>query len=228
MLGLAFSIGRNRISATKPDMTKQRHDAWTRRPTVTKARSVRAVSADRSSPLSEPICQNLPAQNQAVGVIPHANNAIRELAKTETAPNAAQITAAARSLARQPRNQPRRWTGWLHGQHCWRGRLIVLPDGEIAPLFWTWRKRVLLKNHMDKEFRDWAVWARRWEEDVRLYKNPSAVTLGQRKRGVRERPSIKKLEAARRNGCLPPRPGSRPRGRPRATPSTELSPACTL
>jgi hypothetical protein len=93
--------------------------------------------------------------------------------------------------------------------------LIVLPDGEIAPLLWTCRKRVLLRNHLDKEFRDWAVWARRWEKGIQLYKNPSAVILGQRKRGVKEQPSEAKARAARRNGCLPPRPGSKPRGRPR-------------
>jgi hypothetical protein len=50
---------------------------------------------------------------------------------------------------------------------------------------------------------------------IRRFKNPAAVLLGSRKRGIKERPSVTKASAARHNGNLPVRPGSRPRGRPK-------------
>jgi len=50
---------------------------------------------------------------------------------------------------------------------------------------------------------------------LRRYRLPEAVLLGQLKRGVKEVASAAKAAASRSNGRLPPRPGSRPRGRPR-------------
>jgi hypothetical protein len=135
--------------------------------------------------------------------------------ETRSAPSPEMLSAAARTLARLPRNQPRKYTGWLGDRHCWRGQLVVLPDGEVAPLIWCNRGRVLLRNYRAMPFPDWLRWAARREHEVRPYKNPSAVLLGSRKLGVKERPSARKAEAARRNGKMPVRPGSRPRGRPR-------------
>ena len=123
---------------------------------------------------------------------------------------------AARALASWPRNQPREWTGFLCGSRCWRGRLLILPDGEIAPLLWASRGRVLLLNYRDLDVRDYLLWSRRLEAEVRLYHHPEAVILGSRKRGIKERASPLKAAAARRNSSLPPKPGSRPRGRPPA------------
>jgi hypothetical protein len=134
------------------------------------------------------------------------------------------ISEAARRLAKLPRNQPRKLTGWLHGQQCWRGRLLALPDGEVAPLYWCCRGRVLLAGYRDDplvdentEFIKHLLWAVRREKDVRLYKRPEAVLLGSGKAGVKERPSLRKQEAARANGRQPPKAGSRSRGRPRTS-----------
>ena len=52
-------------------------------------------------------------------------------------------------------------------------------------------------------------------DDLNIYRLPAAIELGKSKRGVRERPSARKGIASRINGCAPPRPGSRPRGRAR-------------
>jgi len=123
-------------------------------------------------------------------------------------PTATEISAAARSLARLRRTQPRKWTGWLHGEHCWRGRLVVLPGGEAAPLIWCGRKRILLQNIHDLPFREWLLWGARREKEVKLFRHPSAVALGRMKRGVRERKSEAKARAARLNGLR----GGRPRG----------------
>jgi hypothetical protein len=138
------------------------------------------------------------------------------------------ISQAAHTLAAMPRRIKRKWTGWLHGEHCWRGRRIVLPNGEVAPLLWCSRGRVLLQNSRDLPFRDWLAWAARREHEVRVYKHPSAIALGQRKKGLRECPSEQKSEAARRNGRQPVRKGSRPRGRPpsRTIPCGVPSPPC--
>lgn len=54
--------------------------------------------------------------------------------KTKSAPDPAQAAEAGRALAQLPRNQPRKWTGWLHGIHCWRDRRVVLPNGEVTEL----------------------------------------------------------------------------------------------
>ena len=80
--------------------------------------------------------------------------------------------------------------------------MVVLTDGEVAPVMWACRGRVLLQNYRDLPFGEWLFWAARREKDVILYKNPAAVALGQRKRGVLERPSAAKLRAARANGKL--------------------------
>ena len=119
------------------------------------------------------------------------------------------------------RNASKRWTGWLHRQHFWCGRFLLLPDGEIAPLLWANRGRVLLLNYRDLEFNDYLLWARRQEKEVRLYRHPEAVLLGSQKLGVKERRSASKAAAARRNGGLPPRLGSKPRGRPRRNASLD-------
>jgi len=135
--------------------------------------------------------------------------------ESESAPAPEIVSDAARTLARLPRNQPRKLTGWLHGQHCWRGRLLALPDGEVAPLLWCSRGRVLLRNYRDLELPDFLRWGGRREHDVRFHKCPEAVLLGSRKAGVKERPSTRKQQAAQRNGAMPARAGSRRRGRPK-------------
>ncbi len=133
-------------------------------------------------------------------------------AETEFAAAPHEISAAARALGRLPRHH-KRWTGWLHGQHCWRERLVVLPGGEVAPLIWCSRGRVLLRNVNDLPVAEWLIWGARRAQEVTLFRHPAAVALGRMKRGVREKKSEAKTRAARANGFKPARNGRR-RGRP--------------
>ena len=133
-------------------------------------------------------------------------------------PDRQQISQAARALRALPRKGTKRWTGWLHGQHFWRGRPVQLPDGQVVGVLWTCRGKILLQDEGDLDFLSWALWAARKQGDVKVFKHAAAVALGKLKRGVTENPSIRKAEAARRNGKRPCRPGRR-RGRTASAPT---------
>jgi hypothetical protein len=124
-----------------------------------------------------------------------------------------QLAAAASQMAKLPRKRPRTWTGWIGGSHCWRGRKVILPDGRVEEVYAAHRGLVGLAIPQSGNFHPRELLFR--ADQLRLWSHPAAVALGQAKHGVKERPSLKKAEAARRNGCCPPRSGSRPRGRPR-------------
>ncbi len=136
--------------------------------------------------------------------------------ETEIATSFISASEAGRALARLRRHQPRKWTGWLHGRHFWRGRPVILPGGEVAPVMWCRRGKLLLQNDADLPFRTWLLWAAWREEQVQVFKDPAAVALGKRKLGVRERPSLLKAATARANGKMPARRGRR--GRPPRAP----------
>ena len=131
----------------------------------------------------QPLCREVPAASGNKSATPE------------------EIKAAARALAGL-RYHKKRWTGWLHGYHCQRGQPLVLESGEVAELAWCCRGRVLLKIRRDMEFSEYLRWGARREHQVQLVKRPEAVAVGRMKRGVRERPSLRKQEAARRNGKL--------------------------
>lgn len=128
------------------------------------------------------------------------------------------IRDAAASLARRPRGSTRRWTGFINGEWTWRGREIELPDGTRAFIYGALRGKVVWSRDpicLPGGQREVPAWGALPGSAVQFVKNPFARLLGSQKRGVRERPSPAKTEAARVNGRKPPRPGSRPRGRPR-------------
>ena len=132
-------------------------------------------------------------------------------AKTEYAkPTIEEISAAASLIAMQPRYQNKKWSGYIHGKRIRRRSLFALPTGETLPAMFVLRGKVYVYREGSERFID------RFDgrEVVRI-KNPAAVLLGRLKRGKHEEPSERKASAARRNGSCPPRPGSRPRGRPR-------------
>jgi hypothetical protein len=143
-------------------------------------------------------------------------NQLEEIPTTlDTFDRAATRSMAAFILGCMPkRRRPRRWTGWIGDQHVWRWRKVIVPDGRVGHIYGCLRALCIVRldapfsieGFKDQIFR---------VSELRLYKHPAAVTLGQAKRGARERKSERKAAAARKNGCLPPRPGSRPRGRPR-------------
>jgi hypothetical protein len=88
-----------------------------------------------------------------------------------------------------------------------------LPNGEIAPVYWCSRNRVLLQPN-GRDHASYVMWAARNANEVQLFKNREAEMLGRLKRGIKERPSAAKAAAARMNGVRPCAPGKH-RGRPR-------------
>jgi hypothetical protein len=147
------------------------------------------------------------------------------LAEFETPPFDAsaashQVSAAARALASLPRRPRRHWSGWLDPKNpdsrIWRGRRIVLPNFEVCYAYGCTRNKVVWSRH-DQGLQggfcgepfEWGVLP---ASAVRPWKNPHAVALGRQKRGIHEKPSLAKQNAARANGRRPTRPGRR-RGR---------------
>ena len=129
------------------------------------------------------------------------------------------IRVAARALPRSPKNT--HWlTGWLDDRTRLRHKQPVLtPEGETMLVVAAKRGEVLV---MTPEEAPLGVSPFRLLQahEVRIAKNQHAVLLGSLKRGVREKPSKRKAEAARRNGCCPCRPGKK-RGRPATFRSTQ-------
>lgn len=136
----------------------------------------------------------------------------------ERARQAARVSLAGEALGRlrveAKTRPPRVFTGRIGSSRGWRNMPVVLLNGSVGTLI--------------AAFRGWAAVA--WHDPFRIqpnridyflvselqrFKSPAAVMLGSRKKGVVEKPSEKKARTARSNGRCPPRPGSRPRGRPR-------------
>jgi hypothetical protein len=113
------------------------------------------------------------------------------------------------------RRKRRKWTGYLaDGSRAWIGRRVILPNETVAEIVAVRRGCAAIRQ--DNPF---SVFGCRFglfkTADLRTYKCPAAVALGRAKLGVKERPSARKDVTSARNGCQPPRPSSRPRGRPR-------------
>lgn len=104
-------------------------------------------------------------------------------------------------------------TGKVFGRRARVGMFVLLPSGQIGRLtkalrgtaFVTWTDPRLLRPEQHAALQ---------AGELRPFKLPAAVVLGGAKKGIQEKKSIRKLEAARRNGTRPPRVGSRRRGRP--------------
>lgn len=133
----------------------------------------------------------------------------------------ADVSIAASILAKlrnESKNRPRRiYTGRVGDRRAWRKMRVVLPDGKVGDLimalrdlaFVTWRDEFALRPDQYGVFRT---------DELRRFKLPAAAILGAAKRGSKERVSERKARTSRLNGCRLPRPGSRPRGRPRSSP----------
>jgi len=127
------------------------------------------------------------------------------------------ISASARALAFLPRRPWRRWTGWLDDR--WRGyrdQPVLMPGGKPAYLFGALRGQAVITLDRGQLLGGWGDGPFRWAlvpaSTVRPLLNPAAQVLGKLKTGRKERPSLLKAEAARRNGRMPCRDGRR-RGR---------------
>jgi hypothetical protein len=126
--------------------------------------------------------------------------------------NTIEISAAASALAKLSRNTYRPWTGWINGKHMRRYDLVIVPNGQVRPIYGAVRRQVIVLIDPVPEHGLPAEIFRAAE--LIVYKNPNAALLGSLKRGRKEAPSDKKRKACRINGRKPPRSGRRPRGRP--------------
>ena len=131
------------------------------------------------------------------------------MSQTESvAPTPADIQAAARTLAGSPRNKKSPWTGYLNGERLKRGWLVRVPTGEVLPAYLVRRSKVLV-TLPDTPQHSGRIFERYPASSVTRVKLPAAQLLGRRKAGVKEKPSLRKKESARRNGTRPCRPGKR-------------------
>jgi hypothetical protein len=207
--GVLHRWGRNHVTATKVHRersarAKRCADAGSTFPQVGETGTTPAVNQFCFILLGQPS----PAPTLAV-----------ESRKTKTAPEPAQVTAAARSLALLPRHPRRQWSGLIDRVRSFRNMLIRLPDGRVVYALGARRGRVVFTSQADGPIgsldgvgRDWGATS---ADLVAVVKNPMAAILGSRKRGMKEAPSARKQAAARANGRCPVRAGRRPRGRPR-------------
>ncbi len=139
-------------------------------------------------------------------------------------PSADEIHGAACAMARIPRDRNRPLTGSLHGVRMRRLTPVNLPGGVVQDAYVVRRGWVYVVLPDTPEYQG-RLFDRYPKRDVQIHRSPHAVLLGRLKKGVRERPSLKKQKAARQNGCKPPRRGSRPRGRPRNNQASAMSPS---
>jgi len=133
----------------------------------------------------------------------------------------AEISIAGESLAKlrqeAKHRPPRVYTGRVGRKRGWRGMPVILPRGQIGNLIMALRGIAVIAWNDPLNITPNRIGYFR-VRDLLRFKTPAAVLLGSLKKGVTETPSLRKANAARCNGCAPPRPGNRPRGRPRATP----------
>jgi hypothetical protein len=223
-LGLAFSFGRNWISATKPAPEVRRPMVSRRRRTVKSLRSNRGVSVGKVSVPQEVGygAQKVDFQMDRVPLALSPRPVDAE--QTESGNDTQRVTEAARRLARLPRQAVRRWSGWISDDVCsFHNMPVALPGGRRVFVFGVLRGRLVFTSVPDGPVGDAGGIGTSWgvipASTVQIVKDENAVILGKCKAGVKEVFSPRKAQAARRNCDLPPRPGSRPRGRPRKSSS---------
>jgi hypothetical protein len=132
----------------------------------------------------------------------------------EAASRAGRTLAIQRRVTRQGADL-RTWTGVVfNGKRSWVGQQVILPNGTTGWIKKAQANYVCVRTAVSDPV-DGPIHEYLEPTALRPYKSPEAVLLGSRKRGKREKPSAAKAAASRRNGAMPVRPGSRPRGRPR-------------
>ncbi|HEY3855688.1 MAG TPA: hypothetical protein VGO67_14965 [Verrucomicrobiae bacterium] len=149
---------------------------------------------------------------QIVGQEFHDDDATEDLQQTKCVPTRDEVRSAAQQLATLPRGR-KKWSGWLNDrERIWRDRKVLV-DGQPAFAYGALRGQVVYFRDVPREMESgrWGVVA---ANRVRVWRNPAAQLLGRLKAGRKERPSLLKAEAARRNGKMPCREGKR-RGRKR-------------
>jgi len=217
-LGLIFGRGRNELAVTRSQRAPTRRRTQRRKGTVSKSTVFSAVSADNLQPATAKPEFQQPVGFQRFRKTPASYLPSVGAEETETAPDPALVAQAARSLASLPRRPRRRWSGLIGRVRSYRNMPIQLPDGRVVYALGARRGRVAYTSQPDGPIgsldgvgRDWGVIR---ADLVAVVKNPMALILGARKRGVCEVPTAAKAAACRVNGCRPVHAGRR-RGRPR-------------
>jgi hypothetical protein len=110
----------------------------------------------------------------------------------------ADISFAAAELARLPRRvkAKRVYTGRVFGRRGWKGMPVLLPTGQTAALRRVVRGIATVSWHDEQSLRPIQYGALEIAE-LRKLRHPAATLLGGLKRGITERASPKKAEAAR-------------------------------
>ena len=134
----------------------------------------------------------------------------------EAASRAGRTLAIRRRVVHQGRDL-RRWTGFVFNRRrAWVGQPVVLPNQSVGWIKQAQAGMVCVRTSVMDPL-EGAVHDYLEAAALKPYRLPEAVLLGSLKRSMKERTSAVKSAASRRNGAMPPRPGRRPRGRPRTS-----------
>lgn len=124
------------------------------------------------------------------------------------------IALAAATLRRMRLRKRGRSAGVVHGKRIRLGTQVVLSDGSRAEILDAVRGNILVQVDDPQAVTGYQRLLVK-EHEISIVKSGAATALGALKKDCHEIKSPKKLVSCRQNALRPPRPGSRPRGRPR-------------
>ena len=133
------------------------------------------------NPLQAPVTKLVVVDQSTPSAVPEWKSAT---------PTPTEITQAARALAQQPR-RGRKLTGWLHGRRVTRFTPVIVPGGQVLPVYLV-RRSFVYAVAPDTPQYEGRILLRYRAADVCSFRSPHAALLG----------------------GLPPGPGRRRRGRP--------------
>ena len=186
---------------------------YTRISMASVAPALSEIGGSNAKPGSHVAVDHLDLSGQSDHVMKNSD-AKAPVAKTQSVPRPTpeSLSAAARTLARLPRDTSRKWTGFVAGRRQ-RGKFsAIAPDGRNCEVRYLRRGVAFVVHH---EERTLSGRLRRYPvSTLTIPQNRAAALLGALKRGVKEHPSAAKAASSRRNGSMPCAAGKR-RGRPR-------------
>jgi len=221
---LVYRFNRKYVTTKRilvPRQKRRRMPRIYRPPSVANNQGVTSGSTFNLKPSSKEETPTQIAELKAVTTKSPSIGGSENTIETKSANAFGDVSAAARTLSKLRRSKARKWTGYIGNERIYRDREVVLPDGTIAFIFGVRRNKAIItldRGRLLGGFRepdDPMRWFVTDVKNVKLRVNPAAQLLGLQKRGRKEKYSVRKADAARRNGSKPSRPGSKPRGRPK-------------
>jgi len=220
-LGLLFRDERKTVGVLPPPprpasprqaRSSQRIGRRMQRATTRPPRSGQEVSTDGCE---NPDWTKIPVgqpEFQLVGRNLRDDDTTETVPQSKSASTREELATAARQLATLPRGR-KKLSGWLNDRdRIWRDRKILV-DGHPAWAYGCLRGRVIF--FLDRpRLLEPGRWGVIGSGKIRLLKNEAAVVLARAKAGIKEKPSDRKKETCRINGCKACSPG-RKRGRPK-------------